>query len=658
MTKSFKVFFIVVILCQCVGFAQKDTIVAKIPARILLSEHKQSNFRISPNGKLFLEVLKENFETNIVIIDIDGYKLKNRIPMGSASLGEVVWLTNERLLYEKSGEIFAIDIDGSNKLKLVNRRAEKRVKNLYKYYLNYRYNSILAAVRDEEDEILIEAFDGDGNAYVKQVNVFTGETETLLDGSKLKVNKWFADKNGQINLGARVDDDSWTYVRRGVNSNDWYPIEINLGGRFHPFKLEGESFFKDNILLVDTDFNSDVVYLASNIGTDKRSLLKYDLKKRSVLDTIISDTNCDIMDDTGADIRLLFDHREKELGGVRYEGVMPEFRPLTGNFLEVRSKLDKKYSALVNDIIDHDRDFNRFVVYQWSDVYAGNIGIYDVTSEQYYVMFHFNSELNNYKLSKTRNISINTEDGYVLPAYLTLPPKYKEQDKVPLVVVPHGGPWARDYWGLDVYSQFFASRNYAVLRVNYRGSTGFGKKHFKAGIEGLGSEMIGDIVHATKEVVGKYKIDENSVFIYGHSYGGYATYMALAKYPGLYRAGVAVAAPTDIKKIMKLQKKEGNDFSYDYWKQALGENGTAYYKEVSPINYVESINSPLLVVHGKYDKVVPVEHAEDMEKRFKKLNKTNAVFRTIQFLGHSLEDSNSHGYILKEADEFFMESLK
>lgn len=633
--------------------AQLDSLTGPVPADLLLKDYVQSNFRISPNGKFFLEVLEENYESHIVIIDIDGYKLKNRIAMETSDIGEVSWLTNNRILYEKLGQIFAIDIDGSNRLRLVTNRADKRVKNYYRYHLNYRYNSILSMLPEVDDEVIIESFDTEGNAYVKKVNVFTGEKETLLNGKALGINKWFADKNGNVNLGVKFSKDSWTYLRKSVNSDKWYPIELHIGNEFYPFKLEGESFLKENVMLVDTDYDEDVVYLASNLGSDKRHLIKYNFKGRFVMDTIAKDINCDVSYEQGQDLRLLFDEVDKKLGGVRYEGILPEFKAISKNFVDIKAKLQDKFPSRVNDIVDFDDSFQRFVVYQWSDTYAGNIGIFDAVSGEYYVMFHLNQELNQYKLSKTRSIAVKAKDGYNLSAYLTLPPNFRNTDGIPLVVVPHGGPWARDYWSLDVYGQFFASRGYAVLRVNYRGSAGFGKKHLQSGIKELGGVMINDIVEATLALQDEYNIDKDKIFIYGHSYGGYATYMALARYPEVFSAGVAVAAPTDIKVMLKKQKKDGNKFSYDYWNYALGENDTDFFKKISPINHVQRINTPLLVFHGKLDRIVPIEQTNEMEKRFKELKKNNATFRTLEFLGHGLDDSNSHGYVLKEAEEFF-----
>ena len=638
------------------AFAQSEKIEGKVPPKLLLKSSDHGNYRLSPNGKFFMEVLRENLEYFVVIVDIDAYKVKHKIPMGSVKIHQVNWISNERILYNKNAKVFAIDIDGNNKVELVDDRAEKRVRSYYKYYLNYRFNSILAFV--DRDEILVEAFDTEGHSYAKKVNIFTGEKETILDGKKLDVNKWITDKKGNVILGVRYGDDHWEYVRENPNTGEWFPVEINIEGKMYRFRVEGESLLKENILFVDSDYDDEMIYIAANVASDKRELLRYNFKKRYVDEKLLTDVNCDVMDDEGNDIRLLFDSKSKKLGGIRYEGLLPSFQPVSDNFLAIRDSLQQKFPSFVNDIIDYDSDFNRFVIHQWSDVYKGNVGIYDVGKGQYYTMVQLNPQLNNYKLSKTKNISIKLEDGEILSSYLNLPLNYAEVEEVPLVVVPHGGPWARDYWGLEPFSQFFASNGYAVLRVNFRGSTGFGKKHLQAGIRGIGEIMIDDIIKATQHIKESYKIHSDNVFIYGHSYGGYAAYMSLIRYPEIFRAATAVSAPTDIKRLLKLQKKEDKNFSYDFWKFAIGEKGQDAYKQISPVFLADKINAPLLVFHGKNDDIVPIDQAEELEKIFEKKKKKNGTFRTIQFLGHSLEDSNSMAYVLEEAAEFFEKNSK
>ncbi|TMM57992.1 S9 family peptidase [Maribacter algarum] len=634
------------------GQAEADSIPQELPPELLFAKSQQRNYRISPNGKLFLEILKNSFEYEIVVIDIDGYKLKHKFKVGSGSLDEVNWLTNKRLIYEKRGRIYAIDIDGENKAELVGNITGKPTKDLYKRFRNYRYNSVLSLQKEVEDAILIQSFDAKGYAYVHSVNVFTGEKELVKDGKKDKMNMWILDRNDNVILSARVKDQELQFYEQGTD-DEWIPLEIKIDGNLYPLKIEGSSFLDQNLVLVETDYDSEIIYLAENITVDKRRLIKYNFKEKKIVEEVLSDTNCDVANPEADDLTLLFDENLKNLGGVRYEGILPEFRALNQNYVKLRAALRTKFGSYVNDIVDVDASGNRFVINQWSDTYSGNIGIYDLASKSYSVMFSFNEELDKFKLSKTRAVSFKSRDGHPLSGYFNAPEAYQKDNKTPLIVIPHGGPWARDYWELDGFSQYFASKGYAVLRVNFRGSDGFGKSHILAGVQSMNTTMIDDIVDATRYTAKTFQLDDKMIFIFGHSYGGYATYLSLARYSSLFKAGVALAAPTDIKKWMKGQKADGRKFSYDYWTTALGNRKASYYEEISPVSYVSLINSPLLVFHGRYDKIVPAEQAEDMEATFLNQKKGNATFRYLKFQGHSFRDSNTLGYVLDQSRKFF-----
>ena len=124
-------------------------------------------------------------------------------------------------------------------------------------------------------------------------------------------------------------------------------------------------------------------------------------------------------------------------------------------------------------------------------------------------------------------------------------------------------------------------------------------------------------------------------FIFGHSYGGYATYMSLIKYPNLYASGVAVSAPSNIKDWMKKQKKDKNYFSYEFWNEALGSKQSKYLSKISPINFVKEMDNPILIFHGKKDKIIPLEQAQNMVKALENEGK-NAKLEVLQNEGHSI----------------------
>ena len=149
-----------------------------------------------------------------------------------------------------------------------------------------------------------------------------------------------------------------------------------------------------------------------------------------------------------------------------------------------------------------------------------------------------------------RAISYKSSDGLVIPAYLTLP-KGIPAKNLPLIVNPHGGPWARDGWGYDSYAQFLANRGYAVLQSNFRSSTGFGKKFLNAGNKQWGDLMQDDLTYGVKHLINKGIVDPKRVGIMGGSYGGYATLAGLTFTPDVYACGVSIVGPSSLLTLLQ-----------------------------------------------------------------------------------------------------------
>ncbi|GEM_PF-1124509 len=631
----------------------QDSIPKPVPIEILLKKNNRHTFSISPDGKYFAQIVEDDFTSDLIIVDIDGYKLYKEISMGSKTIDNIVWLTSKRIMYESSGEILAMDIDGNNSIKLVNRLADKLTKDSYKQHKNYRYNTVVSLLPENENEILIETYDYNIHASLKRVNIFTGEKITVIEGKKHKVNKWIVDAYGNPRFALKFEDKQITQFEYNSEQNELFPFVVYIDGTEFSLTIDGESYLDQSVLFEGFGYDSNIVYLTSNHESDKRQLISYNLENKMVEKVLVQDALCDVKDPHGRDIDFIFDYSKGELAGIKYESLTPQYKWFSSLYGKISTKLNTEYIGYINDIIDADANNKRFLIHQWSDNNAGNIGVYDTSDNSYAVMFHFNDELNKYKLSKTKSIVINARDDKKIACYLNLPLQDPSHQKpIPLVVIPHGGPWSRDYWEFDDFSQYFASRGYATLRVNFRGSTGFGKSHLLAGVSSIDKIMINDIADATKEVIEKYSIDQKNVFIFGHSYGGYATYMSLLKYPNLFAAGVAVSAPTDIKDWMKFQKKEKNYFSYEFWNKALGSNKGKYLEEISPINFAKDLQKPILIFHGKKDKIIPIEQAREMARLLEE-NKKDVKLEVLQYEGHTIFDTNGLGYILNTSNNFF-----
>ena len=225
-------------------------------------------------------------------------------------------------------------------------------------------------------------------------------------------------------------------------------------------------------------------------------------------------------------------------------------------------------------------------------------------------------------VAPVRAIQFKAKDGLQLSGYLTLP-RGREAKALPLVVLAHGGPAVRDEPGFDWWSQAMASRGYAVLRVNYRGSDGFGEEFLEAGFGQWGRKMQTDLSDGVRYLVGQNLVDAHRVCIVGASYGGYAALAGAALDPGVYRCAADVSGLSDLRQFLTWSKTQHSSETQRYWKRFMGAEDpkSPVLDEISPAMHVDRITIPILMVHGKDDTVVPLAQTSYMERALKAAGK-------------------------------------
>ena len=225
-------------------------------------------------------------------------------------------------------------------------------------------------------------------------------------------------------------------------------------------------------------------------------------------------------------------------------------------------------------------------------------------------------------VAPVRAVQFKAKDGLQISGYLTLP-RGREARDLPLVVLAHGGPAARDEPGFDWWSQALASRGYAVLRVNYRGSDGFGEEFLEAGFGQWGRKMQTDLSDGVRDLVGRNLVDPKRVCIVGASYGGYAALAGAALDPGVYRCAADVSGPSDLRQFVSWAKAQHGAESQRYWKRFMGAEDPKdpVLDQISPALHVDKITIPILLVHGKDDTVVPLAQTSYMEHALKAAGK-------------------------------------
>jgi dipeptidyl aminopeptidase/acylaminoacyl peptidase len=219
-------------------------------------------------------------------------------------------------------------------------------------------------------------------------------------------------------------------------------------------------------------------------------------------------------------------------------------------------------------------------------------------------------------------IDYKAADGTKLQGVLTLPPG-REPKKLPLVVLPHGGPQARDYPSFDFWAQAYASRGYAVWQPNFRGSAGYGVGLVNAGHGEFGRKMQTDISDGVAELARQGIVDPHRACIVGASYGGYAALAGVTLQQGLYRCAVAVAGVTDLKDFLTERRTRLGADGMRYWMQYLGAKNTGddLLEALSPTRLAARADAPVLLIHGKDDTIVPIRQSQLMKRALEKANK-------------------------------------
>jgi dipeptidyl aminopeptidase/acylaminoacyl peptidase len=246
-------------------------------------------------------------------------------------------------------------------------------------------------------------------------------------------------------------------------------------------------------------------------------------------------------------------------------------------------------------------------------------------------------------------ITYQSRDGLTINGYLTLP-KDKEPKNLPVVVNPHGGPWARDVWGFNSEIQFLANRGYAVLQMNFRGSTGYGKKFWEASFKQWGKKMQDDITDGVKWLVDQGIADPKRIAIYGGSYGGYATLAGLAFTPDLYSCGVDYVGVSNMFTFMKSIPPYWKPY-LDMFYEMVGDpsKDSLLFASVSPVFHVDRMKVPLLVAQGAKDPRVNINESNQIVEALKKKG------IDVQYM---VKDNEGHGFSNEENRFDFYEAME
>lgn len=499
---------------------------------------------------------------------------------------------------------------------------------------------IYAVPENTPNEIIVGMNDRDATYHdVYRVDIATGERELLIENTQ-KVGAYSYDLEGNVRLAVRQTDDGGTEILRvddgelvRIYTCTWeescFPIRFNKdGSKFYMVTNAGEEVDLSRLVLMDP-------------ATEEVESVESDPEKE--------------VDFGGA----MFDEETDELIATFYVGDRTRIYPKTE---EVEEDLEFFVENLPEgefNLQSSTEDMRYHLVSVSRDVDPGSVYLYDRKKKKIELLYRSRPDLPAEHLAEMKPIRYMARDGLEIPAYLTTP-KGVEPRGLPVVVNPHGGPWSRDRWGYDGYVQFLANRGYAVLQMNFRGSTGYGKNFLNAGNKEWGfGAMQHDITDGVEYLIDQGIADPERVGIFGGSYGGYATLAGVTFTPDLYAAAVPYVAPSNLVTLIKSFPAYWGPFIKRWYLRVGDPEDPADKKDLiarSPLFKASEIKTPMLVVHGLNDPRVKKSESDQLVVALRERG-VNVEYIVAPDEGHGFRSPENRMALAVAAEWFLAEHL-
>jgi dipeptidyl aminopeptidase/acylaminoacyl peptidase len=381
-----------------------------------------------------------------------------------------------------------------------------------------------------------------------------------------------------------------------------------------------------------TPDNKSLLYTTS-VGVNSAQLVETEIATGK---TRVIATDPEQQYDAGRIIQHPVTHK---LQAVEFNRAMIEWQPLDPAMRADLAALTKAHRGTI-EILSRDNNDRKWTVQFTVDDGPAAYYLYDRTTKKARFLFNDRPELANYKLAKMQPVTFRASDGLKLFGYLTLPPIPKAKQKnLPLIVYPHGGPYARDDWGFYGQSQLFANRGYAVLQIDYRGSTGYGKKHLQAGFRERGGKMSTDLIDGKSWAVAEGYADPKKTCMYGVSYGGYAVLIALAFTPDEFTCGAEAYGASNLVSLLKSFPPYWTLYRRQ-WERRVGyAHEEEFLNSRSALFKVDQIKAPILIGQGANDPRVVKAESDQMVKALRQNGKE------VEYLVYPDE---GHGFLRPE----------
>lgn len=585
----------------------------QIPLEDFFRNSERTGYQLSPDGSYISYMAPYKDRLNVFVRRVDetdehAIRITNET---ERSVAGYMWADNQRLLYMK-------DTAGDENYQLYGVHRDGSDDRAYTAFDGVR-TSLIDDLEEQQGVVMIgmnkrnpEVFD----PY--RLNIETGEL-TLLAENPGNIQGWMTDHDGRLRVATAIVD--------GVNTQILYRDTED-----EPFKPVLTTNFRDVVSFMEFTPDNKEVYAATNLHRDKTILVRMNPATCEELEVLYENERYDIAS-------ISYSRKRKKLLSVYCTGHKEPVRHyFDAEEEQLRQRIKAHFPNQRYGIADTDKAEANYLIYVGGDRTRGSYWHYNALTDEAKKIADLAPWIKSDEMNAMHPVCYTTRDGLQIEAYLTLPdgltPDTAKQ--LPVVVNPHGGPWARDCWGYSSEVQFLSNRGYAVFQMNFRGSTGYGRHFLEASYKQWGLKMQDDITDGVKWLIEQGIANPNRIAIYGGSYGGYATLAGLTFTPDLYACGIDYVGVSNLFTFMQTIPP--------YWRPMLEmmyeqvghpEHDADQLAATSPALHADKIKVPLFVAQGANDPRVNKAESDQM---------VEALRQRGVVVEYMVKDNEGHGF--------------
>ena len=595
---------------------------------------ERSVFRLSEDGKTLGFMQPYERRQNVYVVPLppngktpDFTSAKRLTAETERDIAGFFWKGNDTILYVK-------DFGGDENYHLLSVDVKSgSVKDLTPFPKIRA--SLVDELLEDPEHLLVQHNKRDPQFFdVYRINVKTGASQ-LVAQNPGTITGWITDHAGQVRIATTTDGVNNSILYRSSEKDDFTTILT--------------TDFRTTVAPLFFTFDNNALYVLSNLGRDKTSL-------------VILDPN------TATESQPLFEHPDVDLGGASYSHkrkVLTQVSFTTWksqrHFFDLETKklyekLQAKLTGYEVAVQSENLAEDTLIIAAYNDRTLGHRYVYSVKTDTLTELGEINPRINPADMATMQAITYTTRDGLTINGYLTVPVK-SEAKNLPVIINPHGGPWVRDSWGYNPAIQFLANRGFAVFQMNYRGSTGYGRAFWEKSFKQWGRAMQDDITDGVQWLIKEGIADPKRVGIYGGSYGGYATLAGVTFTPELYAAAVDYVGVANLFTFMETIPP--------YWKPYLSmmyemvgdpEKDKAVLRQTSPVFHADKIKTPLFIAQGANDPRVNKDESDQMVAALRKRG-VDVQYMVKENEGHGFHNEENQFDFYGAMEAFFRKHL-